>query len=346
MAPAARGGRRVLNALWHAVAQRKMSTGSATAEPFNRRVKTLHRQLAARVFTSRGDEFEYLRDLVAEQLVDRVLDIARDFDVAVDLGCNTGNLAAKLASAADVDGELPGNLRKLIQIDPSEAMVDAAANRVRKLGFGNLQTETHACDFANCARVVEQGSVDMVVSNMALHWANDLPRVLKEAAGLLRPDGVFLGAMLGGDTLFELRTALAFAEQEREGGIAAHVSPMIRHSDACGLLSAAGLSLATVDTQTVTVEFEDIFSCVEHLSCMGESNANKQRRPVLPRETVLAAAAAYQGLFGEQGGYVPATFQIVFMIGWKPHASQPKPLAPGSAKSSFKNLPISSSAGA
>lgn len=118
---------------------------------------------------------------------------------------------------------------------------------------------------------------DAVVSNLALHWANDLPGALIQARHALKPDGVFIGALFGGDTLYELRTALQLAETERDGGVSAHISPMVQHSEMGSLLTRAGFSLTTVDTDEVTVNYPSMFELMEDLKAMGESNALHMR---------------------------------------------------------------------
>jgi len=140
--------------------------------------------------------------------------------------------------------------------------------------------------------------------------------VLVQINECLKPDGVFLGAMLGGETLFELRTALQVAEVDREGGISPHVSPMTESHDMSNLLGRAGFRLMTVDVDEVKVMYPNIWELVSDLRDMGENNAAVARPAFLRRDTILAASAAYQALHGDETG-VPATFQVIFMIGWK-----------------------------
>lgn len=174
---------------------------------------------------------------------------------------------------------------------------------------------------------------------MALHWVNDLPQALKQMSKMLKPDGMFIAAMLGGDTLHELRASLAIAEQEREGGVSAHVSPMLPVADACGIMTGAGLQMVTVDTERVIIDYDNAFACMRHLWWMGESNACTNRRPTVSRHTMLSAAAIYRQLYGNKiDETVPATFDFVYMIGWAPHESQKKPLLPGQGKISLTKL--------
>lgn len=144
-------------------------------------------------------------------------------------------------------------------------------------------------------------SFDLIVSNLSLHWINDLPGAMTQARDVLKPDGVFLASMFGGNTLKELRVAFQLAEQEREGGISPHISPSAHVADCGSLLQAAGFALPTVDVDTITVSYPDALVLMEHLQGMGESSAILTRRPYVSRETFLAAAAIYQvGRGGKQ----------------------------------------------
>jgi NADH dehydrogenase [ubiquinone] 1 alpha subcomplex assembly factor 5 len=167
---------------------------------------------------------------------------------------------------------------------------------------------------------------------------NDLPGVLVQIKEALKPDGLFLGAMFGGDTLFELRTALQLAEVDREGGISPHISPMTDTKDISNLLSRAGFTLLTVDIDEVRVGYPSMWELLEDLRDMGESNAVVGRRHFLHRDTLAAASAIYKELHGNEDDSVPATFQIIYMIGWKPSPNQPKPLEPGSAQTNLKDV--------
>jgi len=184
----------------------------------------------------------------------------------------------------------------------------------------------------------DENSQEAILSSMALHWVNDLPGALIQIRRSLKPDGVFIGAVLGGDTLFELRTSLQLAELEREGGISPRVSPMTDSQSMSSLLNRAGFALPTVDVDEVKINYPSIFELVEDLRAMGESNAVLQRRPHLHRDSLMAAAAIYQQLHGNPDGSIPATFQIIYVIGWKPDPSQPKPLARGSGKTSLRDV--------
>lgn len=201
-----------------------------------------------------------------------------------------------------------------------------------------VEIERHVIDEESLP--FDPNSIDCIVANTTLHWTNDLPGSLIQIQRSLRPDGVFVGSLLGGDTLFELRTSLQLAEQEREGGISPRVSPMTDSRDCASLLSRAGFSIPTVDVDEVAVSYPSIYELLHDLRDMGESNAVINRRPVLQRDTLLAADAIYRSLHGniDGDGTVPATFSIIYLIGWKPDPSQPKPLKRGSAEQNLKDV--------
>ena len=139
----------------------------------------------------------------------------------------------------------------------------------------------------------EENSLDCIVASGSLHWTNDLPGALIQIQRALKPDGVFLGYLLGGDSLFELRTSLMLAEQERQGGLSIHVSPMTDSRDISSLLTRAQFTLKTVDMDELTVHYPSMFELVQDLRDMGENNAVINRRTYMHRDTFLAAAATY-----------------------------------------------------
>jgi len=179
-------------------------------------------------------------------------------------------------------------------------------------------------------------SIDLFISNLSLHWVNDLPGVFRQVRNCLRPDGAFIGSMFGGDTLLELRSSFVLAEQEREGGITNHVSPFTKISDLGDILSSSGFTLPTIDQQRFNIEYADPFVLMHDLRCMGESNASLIRRSFMSRDTLMATAAIYKELYGTKSKYdtnadvVPATYDVYFFIGWAPHESQPLPKRRGS----------------
>lgn len=167
---------------------------------------------------------------------------------------------------------------------------------------------------------------------MALHWANDPVGQIVQARRALTPDGLFLGACLGGRTLWELRSALTEAEVRLAGGLSPRVAPMGEIRDLGALIQRAGLALPVADSLALTVEYRDAFHLMQDLRAMGEGNAlAARRRTVAPRALFSEAARIYAESFALPNGRVPATFEFVFLTGWAPADSQPKPLRPGSA---------------
>jgi NADH dehydrogenase [ubiquinone] 1 alpha subcomplex assembly factor 5 len=276
---------------------------------FDRRAIRQHRDRAAARLGAR----DFLLREAAERLGDRLDDVRRRFPLALDLGCHDGTLAQVLGAR--------GGIRTLVQCDLSSRMVQrAAADQPR------LVADEEFLPFA-------PASFDLVLSNLTLHWVNDLPGSLLQVRHILKPDGLFLAVMLGGETLHELRAALTEAESAERGGANPRVSPFADARDAAGLLQRAGFALPVVDVDTLTVTYGDALALMRDLRGMGEANAlaSRDRRPV-SRSVFARAAAAYQQHHGTDDGRIPATFQLLFLTAWAPHAAQQKALRPGSAQ--------------
>ena len=175
------------------------------------------------------------------------------------------------------------------------------------------------------------GSLDLVVSALALQFVNDLPGTLIQVRRALKPDGLLLAAMLGGETLTELREAFAAAEAEVEGGISPHVAPFADMREAGALLQRAGFALPVADADRLTVRYASPIALMHDLRGMGETNALALRRRFLRRATLARAGLLYAERFGDAAGRIPASFEILFLCGWAPHSSQPQPLRRGSA---------------
>jgi NADH dehydrogenase [ubiquinone] 1 alpha subcomplex assembly factor 5 len=279
---------------------------------FDRDLVRRRRERAAAGFTNS----DFLFRESAGRLADRLLDVARDFPTALDLGCHTGQLATILAETAT------SRIGTLLQADLSPAMA--------RIARGTTGRATMVADEEFLP--VADHSLDLVLSNLSLHWVNDLPGALAQIRRAIKPDGLFLATLFGGETLRELRTALMEAEAETTGGVAPRVSPFTDLRDAGNLLTRAGFALPVVDADIITVTYRDMFKLMADLRAMAECNAVLERRKIpTRRDTFLRAAEIYAEHFTNKRGRLAATFQIVTMTAWVPHASQPKALRPGSA---------------
>jgi SAM-dependent methyltransferase len=272
---------------------------------FDRRSVRLHRDRAA----SGLPRHDFLLREIGERLVDRLDDIRRKFPVALDLGCRHGSLASDLTDRG---------VEMLVQCDLSSAMLSHASGL-------RVAADEEALPFA-------AGSFDLVISLLNLHWVNDLPGALLQTRHALKPDGLFLAAMFGGETLKELRRALADAEVEGEGGLSPRISPFADVRDAGNLLQRAGFTLCVADVETLTVAYPDPLTLLVDLRGMGETNAVLQRRKTVSRRaTLFRAVERYAELYRGADDRFPATFQVIFLTAWAPDVSQPRPLRPGSA---------------
>lgn len=215
------------------------------------------------------------------------------------------------------------------------AFAEALAGSVAEARVGPLRTLEDRLARAGPGAAplgVPDQSQDLIVSLMSLHWANDLPGALAQIRRALKPDGLFIGTLLGAGTLKELRTVLTEAELEARGGAQARVSPFADGFDGAALLQRAGLALPVADVDRLTVRYADMFALIRDLRAMGETNALAGPVRPLTRGIVGRAAQLYVERFVEADGRIPATFEIVHLAGWAPHESQQKPLPRGSAK--------------
>ncbi|MDH3703962.1 MAG: methyltransferase domain-containing protein [Alphaproteobacteria bacterium] len=277
---------------------------------FDRRTVRRHRDRAADSLA----QHDFLLREVADRLSDRLLDINRRFPVALDLGCHTGQIGHAMDPRCGVD--------TLVQCDLSP-------NMARHAGGLCLAADEEAMPFA-------EGTFDLIVSNLSLHWVNDLPGALVQVEAALKPDGLFLAAMLGGGTLQELRACLIDAELSATGGASPRISPFADLRDTGALLQRAGFALPVVDSDRITVTYTDPFRLLADLRGMGESNATLERHRQFTRRNVLwNAMKLYLDRHTDEQNRISASFDIVYMHGWARHASQQTPLKPGSARTSL-----------
>lgn len=255
----------------------------------------------------RGAPATFLLDRVAEDLGDRLETVTRSFDRIVDLG--TPGRAAADVLAARFAGATVTRIGEVLALTPDRLVADLEAP--------DLGAET----------------VDCLVSLLALQSVNDLPGVLMQIRRALRPDGLFIAALAGGDTLKELRACLLEAEVEETGGASPRIAPFADVATLGRLLQRAHFALPVADSETIIVRYADPVGLLRDLRAMGAANAlvDRSRRP-LRRAVLLRALTLYRSRFADADGRVRATFEIVWLSGWAPHESQQKPLQPGSAR--------------
>ena len=289
-----------------------MSDPSAhTPSIFDRKLWVERRNRAANTL---GDA-DFLQRDAAEALAERLSLVTRAFPAAAIIGAGTGALARALTGRFGIE--------KLILIDPAEKMLEAAAKTAPDADLRVMSGD---------ALPLASGEADLVIPNLMLHAANDPVGALVQARLALKPDGLFLAAMLGGRTLHELRTSLAEAESRIEGGLSPRVAPMGEIRDLGGLLGRAGFQMPVADVETLSVSYASPLPLMRDLRAMGETNVMTQRRRTfLRRETLMEACRIYQDSFGTLDGRIPATFEIVYLTGWSPGPNQPTPKRPGSA---------------
>ncbi len=254
---------------------------------------------------------DFLLRHVAEDIADRLSLIKRSFPLALNLGAQHGGLSRRLRGLPQIG--------LLIDAETSPRLL-AACDGPRVLADEEMLP-------------FQPGSLDLVVSGLSLHLVNDLPGALVQIQRALKPDGLFLGAMLGGATLTELRQAFVAAETEIEGGVSPRVAPFADVRDLGGLLQRAGFALPVADSDDVTVAYATALDLMREVRAMGGGNIlHDRRRTFLQRRTLLRAAEIYAERFARPDGRITATFEIITLTGWAPHVSQQQPLTPGSAK--------------
>ncbi len=245
---------------------------------------------------------DFLLRAVLERLTDRLCDIARTFPVALDLGSG-GLLREYLPESAAIE--------RLISIGPPKADVLA---------------DEELLPFAD-------NSFDLIIGGATLHWVNDLPGLLVQIRRALKPDGLFLAMMPGGETLSELRASFEAAEMKQSGGISPRISPFLDIRDAGGLLQRAGFALPVVDSEQIEVLYTHPLKLLHDLRRMGQTNALLQsRKGFTPCSLMMAMADYYMEHFPAEDGRVRASFELLTLTAWKPHVSQQQPARRGSGK--------------
>jgi len=253
---------------------------------------------------------DFLLARVAEDFAERLAAVHRRFPIVLDLGAHHGLIGRRLR-------RLPG----------VEMVIDAEAapHLLAQCDGPRIRADEEALPF-------RAQSLDLVVSGLSLHLVNDLPGTLVQIRRALKPDGLLLAALLGGNTLFELRNAFLAAEEEMEGGASPRVAPFADVQDLGALLQRAKFALPVVDADTVVATYADALAVMREVRAMGAANPLRaRRRTPLRRATLARALEIYRQRYGLPDGRVPATFEILTLTGWAPHESQQKPLQPGTA---------------
>ncbi len=280
---------------------------ASDAEIFDRSI--LARRMARAA--PEAPKHDFLLQRVAEDFAERLSLVQRSFATVLNLGAFHGPVSRLLMSSP--------NVGEITDFEPVEALL-------RQCSGQPVQGDLEVLPFS-------QGKLDLVVSGLALQLVNDLPGTLIQVRRILKPDGLFLAAILGGETLRELRETWALAEDEVLGGVSPRVAPFADLKDVGSLLQRAGFALPVVDSDIVRVRYSSALALMRDIKGMGASNMllSRHRKPVT--KTLLARAAAlYEERFAEPDGRIPATFEILTLTAWVPHESQQKPLQPGSAK--------------
>lgn len=253
---------------------------------------------------------DFLLTSAVDDLVDRLAAVKRDFAICLDFASPLPLLSERLSTISHCD--------RILRID---RLIETVSN-----------TPTGAVgDMENLP--IRDASLDLVVSALALHWIGDIPGALVQIRRALKPDGLFLANLLGGETLFELRESLTLAEVELAGGASPRIAPFVELRQLGALLQRAGFALPVVDHDRVTVRYDNALELMRDLRAMGATNALVERsRKPLRRQILLRAAEIYAERYSDSDGRIRASFDIVSLSGWAPHESQQQPLRPGSAK--------------
>jgi len=280
-------------------------TRMATPVLFDRKLLLVRRRRALAL----GAE-TFLLDQVANEFVDRLAAVKRHFALALDLGTPGAALSNVLAAS--------GQVGRIVASEPLA--------HLRTANAASVAADEEALSFA-------EAKFDLVVSALALQWVNDLPGTLVQIRRALKPDGLLLAALVGGETLHELRESFAAAEAEIKGGASPRVSSFAEVRSLGSLLQRAGYALPVIDSDRHIVRYQNAFRLFQDLRRMGATNALVERsRKPLTKRIVARAAEIYAGRFSDPDGRLRATFDVLWISGWAPHESQQKPLKPGSAK--------------
>lgn len=276
-----------------------------------------NRQIAveARAAMLKSKDIDFLCKEAALAIGDRLHATNREFEIAADLfspfECMTRPLEASSKTKTIVKVHAPGS--------PA-------------LKTGDIQSESR--EILN----LEPNSINLITSVFSLHRVNDLPGMLTQINRSLLPDGLFMASLPGDRTLNELRTCLLEAESSISNKVSLRIDPFIEVRQAGGLLQRTSFALPVVDSDVLTVRYDDIFALIKDLRAMGATSALTEKPDFGPRELFVKANEIYKEKFADEDGRIRATVEIIYLSGWKPHASQQQPLKPGSAVKSLKDV--------
>ncbi len=279
---------------------------SAIPEIFDRTQVKNSRNHAAHTL----DQYRFLIDRAAHDIADRLTDINRTFPRALQIGARTTYPQETLLCQN-------GSIEELIKMDLADGLSPDIVADEELLPFTD-------------------NSFDLVISLMTLHSVNDVPGALTHIHRVLKPDGLFLAVLPGGDTLHELRHVMMEAELALKGGVSPRIAPFADKKQMGGLLQRTGFALPVVDSDTITVTYEHVFKLLQDLRGMGESNiVASTNKKYIGKAVITETARRYQEQFAEPDGRIPATVEMIFLTGWTPHESQQQPMRPGSAEHSL-----------
>ena len=269
-----------------------------------------------RALRQHGSSADFLLGRAADDLEERLSAVERRFDVAVDLAGHNGLGAQALLRS--------GKVESILRVEHDASFLDRS--------FPGVVADEEALP-------LKAGSIDLIISLLSLHLTNDTPGTLLQIRRALKPDGLFLGAMAGENTLGQLRECLLAAESEIYGGASPRVAPFADVRDVGALLQRAGFTLPVTDIETYTVRYDTAFHLMRDLRAMGMQNVllGRSRKP-MSRRFFARVAEIYAERFSDPDRRIRATFSFIWMSGWAAHESQQKPLKPGSAKAKLADF--------
>lgn len=240
-------------------------------------------------------KYSVLIDETSSLLIERLGDVKKDFQSILDLGAHDG----RLGRALEEHYRAP-----VVSSDLSFSMITKGDDHLA------VVADEEFLPF------ISQG-FDLVVSNLSLHWVNDLPGTFLQIRNLLRPEGLFMGTLIGGDSLYELRSSLLDAEIEVTGGVSPRLSPSLDAPTASALVQRAGFTLPVTDTEVLTLMYPDIYALMKDLKGMAATNIHVERLKIPTRRAIFERASAlYKERFATSEGKIPATFEVIFLHGW------------------------------